>query len=45
MFVVPPGVTVDGAITAGSVTLTSIHGIDVATEGGDRTVRHGRPRG
>lgn len=38
--VVPPGVTVDGATTDGSVTLTSINGIDVATENGDLTVQH-----
>lgn len=38
--VVPSGVRVDGATTAGSITLTSINGIDVATENGDLTVRH-----
>ncbi|WIX83567.1 DUF4097 family beta strand repeat-containing protein [Amycolatopsis carbonis] len=38
--VVPSGVTVDGATTVGSVSLTGLNGIDVTTENGDLTVRH-----
>jgi DUF4097 and DUF4098 domain-containing protein YvlB len=38
--VVPPGVTVNGSTTQGSVTLTSLNGLDVGTENGDLTVRH-----